>query len=230
MTGKKHPPPPGTGDWVVSTERPEEQCSSPREYWTRDRILAVARASGQARIQYKLAMNAWMHLSSRIQRGSTNDDATTILDVGCGLGFVGDLLACDGRVVVGIDMIPDMIEIGGTRAGVQAATRRGSYHPAVASAQHLPFRSGVIDVAISVSAMQWAREAGDIEGLGRELNRVVVAGGGVAIQFFPRSRDAMMNFGQLLGAAGFDGGIVIDNPDNPRKRRVYLVAGKREGK
>ena len=71
-----------------------------------------------------------------------------ILDVGCGTGLSGETLEEDGHQWVGVDISRDMLDV---------AQERGVEGDLVHQDMGLgmPFREGVFDGAISISAIQW---------------------------------------------------------------------------
>ena len=112
-----------------------------------------------------------------------------ILDVGCGTGLSGETLEEDGHQWVGVDISRDMLDV---------AQERGVEGDLVHQDMGLgmPFREGVFDGAISISAIQWLcysdRNGYDprkrlllfFQSLYRSLRR----GGRAALQFYPQAR------------------------------------------
>nr|CAD7463143.1 unnamed protein product [Timema tahoe] len=76
------------------------------------------------------------------------DSICYILDLGCGSGLSGHILETNGHVWVGIDISVAMLSIAGERE-VEGDLILGDL------GQGVPFRAGVFDAAVSVSALQW---------------------------------------------------------------------------
>ncbi|MFX0098608.1 MAG: class I SAM-dependent methyltransferase [Candidatus Hodarchaeota archaeon] len=215
--------------WDIKTERPEELCKEPSEYWTNERIQATLKAKNQARIQHKLSARTLEHL--RVREPRILDMAPCnhlVLDIGCGLGFSSDILLEEGNTVVGIDLIQDMLESSLSREHMDFFSKAGLYHLVLASAVHPPFRDQEFSHAISISALQWVRDEKDMQGLASELSRVINREGYLSFQYYPQSREAMLEFGNLIKDAGFEGGFIIDDYKNPKKRKVFLIMKKKE--
>ena len=96
-----------------------------------------------------------------------------VLDLGCGTGKLGALLA-DRLRVVGIDVNHAMLS-----AGRREVRRRGGTTMSVqGSAFHLPFRDGTFDSAASAFVL---RNLDDLPGAFSELHRVLVPGATIAL-------------------------------------------------
>nr|MDO8115564.1 class I SAM-dependent methyltransferase [Candidatus Sigynarchaeota archaeon] len=217
-------------DWFIENERPEEKYGHPAEYWTDERIERLLQAKGQARIQQRIARSALDHVKKQFPslwnascKPASREGMLLALDAGCGLGFSADVLVHDGCTVIGIDIIPAMLRGTMHREISAANVQRGRYHPCMASMLNLPFRPEIVDIEVSISAAQWMDTDKERRSFSDEARRVLRNKGKIAIQFYPKSKDEMMRLGTTLKQAGFQGGIVIDNPDNPRKRKVYIV-------
>lgn len=218
---------PDDDSWEIENERPEDVHEHPEEYWTPDAILKLLKAKGQARIQYKLATRAINAIAEHFPGFFEQDsDFPLALDLGCGVGFTSDILIEAGLTTVGIDVLVDMLAMSGTRDAVTRNAKRARYHRVLASATMLPFRGATFVLAASISAMQWLKTPGEVHGLSTELSRTCIKHACVSIQQYARSSDEMTSLGSAMKRAGFDGGILIDDPANPRRRRTYLIARK----
>lgn len=71
-----------------------------------------------------------------------------VLDVGCGSGLSGEVLNEAGHIWVGTDISQDMLSIGVDRGTEGDMTLHDM-------GQGLPFRHGVFDGVMSISALQW---------------------------------------------------------------------------
>jgi SAM-dependent methyltransferase len=227
-------------DWVVLSTRPEDESDDPASYWTSDAIDRLLASKGQARIQHTIAAKTLDHLDEVAPLATRATGAPSqgagwsgerlvsglALDVGCGLGFSSDMLLAEGYVVAGVDIIPEMLLRTRDRDLVEPWLVAGRYHPVLASATDLPFRPGSFDLAFSVAALQWLHTTGVKSALARAVANVVSPNGRLGFHLFPKSKEDAIELGTMLKDAGFEGGIQIDNVDNPRKRRVFVVMKK----
>jgi len=213
--------------WESKNERPEDVYEHPGNYWTPEVIANLLKAKGQARIQHKLAARALNVIGEQFPGFYEQEDECPLaLDLGCGLGFTSDILVEAGFTAVGVDVLVDMLSVSGARDQVIANAGRARYHRTLASATALPFRGATFVLAASISAVQWLSAPEELQALSTELARACMPGACVAIQQYPRSSSQMVEFGKIVQKEGFRGGILVDNPKNPRKRKVFLLARK----
>jgi SAM-dependent methyltransferase len=218
---------PDDDGWEIKNERPEDVHDHPGDYWTPEAIAKLLKAKGQARIQYKLAARALNGIGEQFPDFFEQESECPLaLDLGCGLGFTSDILVEAGFTAVGIDVLVDMLAMSGARDAVTSNAGRARYHRALASATALPFRCATFDLAASISAVQWLLTPEEVQALSAELARTCTAGASVAIQHYPHSSEEMVALGSAIKREGFSGGILVDNPKNPRKRKVFLLARK----
>ncbi|MBN2151792.1 MAG: class I SAM-dependent methyltransferase, partial [Candidatus Lokiarchaeota archaeon] len=190
-------------------------------------VARLLKAKGQARIQHRLAARALNGLAERFPGSFEMEcECPLALDLGCGLGFTSDVLIEAGFTAVGVDVLVDMLSASGARGAVAANAGRARYHRAMATATALPFRDATFALAASVSAVQWLSAPGELQALSGELARTCKPGACIAIQHYPRSSSEMVELGSAIKRGGFNGGILVDNPENPRKRKVFLLARK----
>lgn len=147
-----------------------------------------------------------------------------ILDVGCGTGLSGETLEEDGHQWVGVDISRDMLDV---------AQERGVEGDLVHQDMGLgmPFREGVFDGAISISAIQWLcysdRNGYDprkrlllfFQSLYRSLRR----GGRAALQFYPQDAAQLQLITASAMRGGFGGGMVVDYPHSTKAKKYFLV-------
>jgi malonyl-CoA O-methyltransferase len=98
-----------------------------------------------------------------------------ILDLGCGSGLFLGALAKRGRLIVGVDSSPEMLEIA-KRRPTRAALL-------LADADHLPFADQSFDVVVSVTLLQ---NMPNPEITVREAARVMKLGGIMALTVLKR--------------------------------------------
>jgi len=212
-------------EWEVQGDRPEDLFETPGEYWTAEAIERLLKAKGQARIQHDLAAKTLNNLSSHFPGILEIEGSSPVaLDIGCGLGFASDVLVDAGYTAIGIDILVDMARLSSSRASVEYNANRGRYHRVTASMTCMPLRAGTIDLAISTSALQWLDTSTQATVFAAEIARVVADA--IAFQYYPRSSQELMSLGSTIKQFGFEGGVLVENVKNPRKRKNYLLARK----
>lgn len=95
----------------------------------------------------------------------------------------------------------------------------------------VPFRPGTFDAAISISAIQWLRNADTNTNepkfrLARFFNTLYSAlckGGKFVGQFYPANEDQIIQITSAAKVAGFQCGVVVDEPESKKNRKHYLV-------
>jgi ubiquinone/menaquinone biosynthesis C-methylase UbiE len=105
---------------------------------------------------------------------ATAEPGTVCLDVGCGTGNYALDLAAKGLSTVCLDSSGEMLRASGAKA------RQAGLHTRLvqARAEHMPFRTGIFDLVISVSTLEFAE---DQEAAAREMLRVLKPGGQVVV-------------------------------------------------
>ncbi len=200
----------------IDPDRPEEEYGAPSEYYSAERAVHYARSNSMRKMQRKMTARA-------LELIEIDPDAW-VLDAGCGTGFGQALLMEAGLHVIGMDIAWDMLVLG----------RRENVLLVCADMTVLPFRNLSFDAVISISSMQWIlsedpnlRDAA-LVALVKELISVLLRGGSTVIQFYPRTDLILKDVKEAFATSNsFEGHIVIDNPQNPKKRKIYLVAVKR---
>ncbi|HMF31404.1 MAG TPA: methyltransferase domain-containing protein [Candidatus Lokiarchaeia archaeon] len=200
----------------IDPTRPEEEFARPTDYFTSERAVQYAQSSSMRKMQRKMVARA-------LELVEIDTDAW-VLDLGCGTGFGQELLAEVGVHVVGTDVAWAMLAAGRQDCGPRVCAEMTA----------LPFRRSSFDTVISISAIQWILDEvpgirdQEIAALVQELQGILVEAGSLVLQFYPRSSEILEDVKDGFGAmAAFDGHLVIDNPDNPKKRKIYLAAVKR---
>lgn len=196
--------------WAVKTERPEELCDSSHDYYSVQEVEKHDRSAHMKRTQRKLV--------SRIVELAQAKPPAKVLDIGCAVGFSTELLQEIGFDAIGFDVNEHMVEKARER-GIE--TVLGDMRDVKDF-----FRKESFDFVVSVSALQWITDQNDVKKVATGIRTVLKKGGWVGIQFYPRSEQELDSVYGRFKRTGFEGEIVIDNPDNPRKRVVYLVMKK----
>ncbi|XP_010263231.1 PREDICTED: probable 18S rRNA (guanine-N(7))-methyltransferase [Nelumbo nucifera] len=147
-----------------------------------------------------------------------------LLDIGCGSGLSGETLSENGHRWIGLDISQSMLNIALEREveGDLMLSDMG---------QGLGFRPGVIDGAISISAVQWLCNADKsshnprlrLKAFFGSLYRCLARGARAVLQVYPENlaqRELILGFAMR---AGFAGGVVVDYPHSSKSRKEYLV-------
>lgn len=143
----------------------------------------------QKRVVRQLARSVELH---------RNQAPENILDVGTGTGTLLEQLHAryPAARLTGMDIAPNMC--------VRTRHRMGdSCHVVAGNAEYLPFKTGVFDLVVSASVLQWV---GNLHAAVSEMCRVVRPGGDISIAFFCHGslkelqqcfRDAVHNHGAV---------------------------------
>ncbi|OIV99780.1 hypothetical protein TanjilG_26118 [Lupinus angustifolius] len=147
-----------------------------------------------------------------------------LLDIGCGSGLSGETLSEDGHHWIGLDISPSMLNIAVEREveGDLLLADMG---------QGLGVRPGVIDGAISISAVQWLCNADKsshnprlrLKAFFTSLYKCLSNGARAVFQVYPENIDQREVILNAAMRAGFAGGIVVDFPHSSKKRKEFLV-------
>ncbi|KEH32545.1 S-adenosyl-L-methionine-dependent methyltransferase [Medicago truncatula] len=145
---------------------------------------------------------------------------------GCGSGLSGETLSEEGHHWIGLDISPSMLNIALEREveGDLLLSDMG---------QGLGLRPGVIDGAISISAVQWLCNADRsshnprlrLKAFFTSLYRCLANGAKAVFQVYPENVDQRELILNAAMHAGFSGGIVVDFPHSSKKRKEFLVLG-----
>jgi len=94
----------------------------------------------------------------------------------------------------------------------------------------LPFRQGLFDGAISISAIQWLCYSNDesnprlrLHRFFQSLYRCLRRGARAALQFYPENAEQLQLITASAMRAGFGGGLVIDFPHSTKAKKYFLV-------
>lgn len=147
-----------------------------------------------------------------------------LLDIGCGSGLSGETLSEDGHHWIGYDISPSMLDVALEREvdGDLMLADMG---------QGLGLRPGVIDGAISISAIQWLCYADKssheprlrLKAFFGSLYRCLARGARAVLQLYAENMDQSEMIMSAAMRAGFAGGVVVDYPHSSRARKAYLV-------
>uniref|UniRef100_A0A0K0CZD2 Methyltransf_25 domain-containing protein n=1 Tax=Angiostrongylus cantonensis TaxID=6313 RepID=A0A0K0CZD2_ANGCA len=220
----------------INHGRPEH-FGPPELYYDESEACKYASSSHTVSIQTELAERALELLAL------PDDKPVFLLDIGCGTGISGGVLANAGYHWVGLDISRPMLEIAS-----RDDEDRDNMGDFILSdmGTGVPFMPGTFDGAISekgkpvslqlplifsISAIQWLCHANSTEeNPKRRLHRFFQTlygclgrGTRAVFQFYPENQHQSALIMSLATKAGFNGGLVIDYPNSAKARKVYLV-------
>ena len=150
-----------------------------------------------------------------------------VLDLGCGTGMSCETIAEQGITFIGSDLSAAMLQ-GAIENGVNEG---GDFMQSDMGCQ-MPFRDGIFDGVVSISALQWLFNAdgGEVHEPYKRmkilftcLRRVLKRGARAVFQFYPESAEQVEMITSCAMRCGFGGGIVVDFPHSTRAKKTYLV-------
>ena len=199
----------GISQFVVKQNRPEDLFES-REYYERDKRHGESRAI--EKIQEQLTLKLVQSLIPGINLDSK------ILDAGCGSGFSMQTLQKLGFANVwGIDSSKEMIELA----------KKKRLNAALGELEKIPFEDETFDAIISISALQWvSKDETRLGKTAKEFYRTLKNGGVAGIQFYPKSSIELEKTARTFKSQGFGVKIIIENEENARKRKIFLILKK----
>uniref|UniRef100_M4BEL1 Methyltransferase type 11 domain-containing protein n=1 Tax=Hyaloperonospora arabidopsidis (strain Emoy2) TaxID=559515 RepID=M4BEL1_HYAAE len=194
-----------------------EHISPPELYYNEKEAAKYNSSSRIVKVQQELSNRAIELLNL------PQDQEAFILDVGCGSGLSGVALEEHGHAWVGVDISKDMLEIASERdsSGDVFLQDMGG---------GLPFRPGVFDGCISISAVQWLCYSDKKEHTARKrltrfftsLFTCLKAGSRAVLQLYPETPEQMEEISGTAMRCGFSGGLVVDFPNSAKAKKFYL--------
>lgn len=204
--------------YELKMSRPEVQAP-PEIFYNDEEARKYTSSSRIIQIQAKLSERA-------LELLALPDDGVPrlLLDIGCGSGLSGETLSENGHQWIGLDISQSMLSVALEREA-EGDLILGDM------GQGLSFRPGVIDGAISISAVQWLCNADKssheprlrLKAFFGSLYRCLARGARAVFQVYPESvaqRELILSFAMR---AGFAGGVVVDFPHSTKSRKEYLV-------
>jgi len=201
----------------IKRERPEDLFENVSDYFSSETLTNYAESKSIMRTQKKITIRALELLELK-------NDRSLILDAGCGPGFAAIYLNELGYKTVALDIISEFLKYYDIEY----------LNPILADMCYPPFKPDSFDSIISISALQWV-----IRDVKSESERIILTNLFVSfyqilkpeskmiIQFYPKSTVIMDYIAEIVNTkTNFEGNFIIDNPNNPKKRKVYLLLKK----
>uniref|UniRef100_A0A0D9VMB0 Methyltransferase type 11 domain-containing protein n=1 Tax=Leersia perrieri TaxID=77586 RepID=A0A0D9VMB0_9ORYZ len=139
-----------------------------------------------------------------------------LLDIGCGSGLSGETLTEQGHHWIGYDISKSMLDVA-----LERETEGDLLHADMG--QGLGLRPGVIDGAISISAVQWLCNADKSCHNPRLRLKCLARGARAVLQFYADNVKQSEMIVTAAMRAGFAGGVVVDWPHSSKAKKSYLV-------
>ena len=204
-------------DFNVKRKRPEEIYHDVSDYFKGETLEQYASSKSMMKTQEEITIRALELLN--LER----DDAL-ILDAGSGPGFTAMYLNEIGYKTVAIDIIPEFLYYYEIR----------KLNPIATDMCFPPFKPNTFDAIISVSALQWIyRDIKNkqmnylLKNLSKSFFQILKPNSRAIFQLYPKSMEIMENIGKIItNNTAFKGNFIIDNPNSPKKRKIYLLLKK----
>jgi SAM-dependent methyltransferase len=147
-----------------------------------------------------------------------------ILDAGAGPGFAAIYLNGIGYKTVAIDIIPAFLNFYKIR----------EINPIISDMCFPAFKQNTFNAIISISSLQWIyREINNslmkaqLIKLAKSFYEILKPKKKAVFQFYPKNNEILEDIGKIfINNTKFNGNIIIDNPNKPKKRKIYLVLKK----
>uniref|UniRef100_A0A8C3BY34 18S rRNA (guanine-N(7))-methyltransferase n=1 Tax=Cairina moschata TaxID=8855 RepID=A0A8C3BY34_CAIMO len=155
--------------------------------------------------------------------GLPEDRPCLLLDVGCGSGLSGDFISEEGHYWIGMDISPAMLDV--------AVEREVEGDLLLADVGHgIPFRPGMFDGCISISAVQWLCNADKkshsppkrLYQFFSTLYTALAQGSRAVLQLYPENSEQLELITTQAMRAGFTGGMVVDYPNSTKAKKFFL--------
>ncbi|MGV9172918.1 MAG: class I SAM-dependent methyltransferase [Promethearchaeia archaeon] len=200
----------------VKKQRPEEKFKSVLNYFRGETLHNYATSKSLMRIQERITKRALELLDI--------ENESLILDAGCGAGFSSIYLKEKGYKVVSLDLIKEFLYFYNLK----------EINPLAGDMCKLAFQPESFDAIVSISALQWIyrdlkyeKGLNNLVSLIRGFHESLKPDGKVIFQFYPKSSKLMDNISSIIKKnSDFTGKYIIDNPDSPKKRKIYLILKK----
>ena len=201
----------------VKRKRPEDIHEKVTDYFNSKTIDSYASSKNMMRIQEKITSRALELLDLKKQD-------LLILDAGCGPGFASAYLKYSGYKVISLDLISEFLYF----------YNESVLNSIAADMCFPPFKSNCFDAIISISALQWIfRDINNklmrqkLANLAKSFERIVKPKSNIIFQFYPKNDMLLKEIGKIFTQnTNLNGNFIIDNPENAKKRKIYLLLSK----
>jgi len=202
----------------VKINRPEEQFKTASDYFRGDVLNKYANSKSVMKIQERMTIRALEILNLEKKNN------ILILDAGCGPGFTSFYLKEIGYNVVTLDIIYDFLNCYDIK----------DLNPITADMCFSPFKPNSFDAVISISALQWIfTDINNIYMRNKVFNlfdtfeKILKKNSKMIFQFYPKTDEIMKEIGKIVvDNTSLEGNFIIDNPDSPKKRKIFLFLKK----
>ena len=201
----------------IKRKRPEDLFENVSDYFNEETLTTYAESKSIMRTQKKITIRALELLELKNKH-------PLILDAGCGPGFAAAFLNELGYKTVALDIISEFLKYYDIEY----------LNPILANMCYPPFKPDSFDSIISISALQWI-----IRDVNSESERLILTNlfvsfyqilkpeSNMIVQFYPKSTVIMDYIAEIVNnKTNFKGNFVIDNPNNPKKRKIFLLLKK----
>jgi len=201
----------------VKRKRPEEIYDKVSDYFRGEVLSYYAKSKSLMRIQERITERALELLELKEKK-------LLILDAGSGPGFASIYLREIGYQVVALDIISNFLYFYDIK----------ELNPIISDMCYLPFQKNTFDAIISISALQWIYRDLNNEimrnkliQLAKNTEKILKPKSKAIFQFYPKNNLIMEAVGKIFAEyTNLNGRFVIDNPDNPKKRRIFILLKK----
>nr|CAG4644213.1 EOG090X0BBW [Lepidurus arcticus] len=201
----------------MSIRRPEHKAP-PEIFYNEDEANKYTQNTRMMDIQLQMSERALELLCL------PEDQPCLVLDLGCGSGLSGQTLTDNEHVWIGMDISSAMLGVAKDRE-VEGDLLLGDLGEGV------PFRAGVFDAAISISALQWLcnadkrshKPAKRLYAFFSSLFACLSRGARAVFQFYPENGSQIELITSQAMKAGFTGGLVVDYPNSTKAKKIFLV-------
>jgi len=201
----------------IKQKRPEDLFENVSDYFNAETLTTYAESKSIMRTQKKITIRALELLELK-------NNSPLILDAGCGPGFAAAYLNELGYKTVALDIISEFLKYYDIEY----------LNPILADMCYPPFKPNTFDSIISISALQWVirdvkneNERLLLTNLFISFYQILKPKSKMIVQFYPKSTLIMDYIAEIVNnKTKFKGNFIIDNPNNPKKRKVYLLLKK----
>jgi len=204
-------------NFEIKRKRPEEIYEKVSDYFKGEVLSNYAKSKSLMRIQEKITARALELLELK-------DKNLLILDAGSGPGFTSIYLQEVGYQVVALDIISDFLYFYDIK----------ELNPILSDMCFFPFQKNTFDAIISISALQWIYRDLNKEirrnrliQLAKNTEKILKPRSKAIFQFYPKNNLIMEAIGKIFAEnTNLNGRFIIDNPENPKKRRIFILLNK----